>query len=67
LLLRDKAPEKYGRAALRWHGRYCLEVRDVGLEEAQAVLALLALLRGPWREAAANALADLCESRRLSV
>jgi hypothetical protein len=23
LLLRDKAPEKYGRAALRWHGRYC--------------------------------------------
>jgi hypothetical protein len=32
LLLRDKAPEKYGRAALRWHGRYCGEVKDVGLE-----------------------------------
>jgi hypothetical protein len=25
LLLRDKAPEKYGRAALRWHRRYCLK------------------------------------------
>ena len=26
LLLCDRAPEKYGRAALRWHGRYCREV-----------------------------------------
>jgi hypothetical protein len=41
LLLCDRAPEKYGRAALRWHGRYCREVRDVTLEEAQAVLATL--------------------------
>jgi hypothetical protein len=44
LLLWDQAPEKYGRAALRWHGRYCREVRDVTLEEAQAILATLALL-----------------------
>jgi hypothetical protein len=65
LLLRDQAPEKYERAALRWHSRYCRELRDVGLNEAQAVLALLALLEGPKREAAANALADLCDSRRL--
>ena len=35
LLLWDQAPEKYGSAALRWHGRYCREVRDVTLEEAQ--------------------------------
>ena len=33
-----KAPERYPRAALRWHGRLCREV-DVSLEEAQAVLA----------------------------
>ena len=39
LLLCDGAPEKYGRAALRWHARYCREVRDVTLEDAQAVLA----------------------------
>jgi hypothetical protein len=38
LLVRDKAPEKFPRAVLRWHGRYCREV-DVSLEEAQAVLA----------------------------
>jgi hypothetical protein len=42
LLLRDKAPDRYGRAALRWHGRLCRDV-DVSLEEAQAVLAALVL------------------------
>jgi hypothetical protein len=26
LLLRDKAPEKFPRAALRWHARLCREV-----------------------------------------
>jgi hypothetical protein len=40
LLLRDKAPERYPRAALRWHGRLCREV-DVSFEEAQAILAAL--------------------------
>lgn len=35
LLLRDNDPDRYPRAALRWHGRLCREV-DVGLEEAQA-------------------------------
>jgi hypothetical protein len=45
LLLRDKAPDKYGRAAVRWHGRYCREV-GAELEEAQAVLALLVLCGG---------------------
>jgi hypothetical protein len=55
LLLCDRAPEKYGRAALRWHGRYCREVLDVTLEEAQAVLATLALLP-TLRERGASAL-----------
>ena len=40
LLFRDKALERYARAALRWHGRLCREV-DVSLEEAQAILAAL--------------------------
>jgi hypothetical protein len=43
LLLRDKAPERYPRAALRWHGRLCREV-SVSLEEAQAILAALVLM-----------------------
>jgi hypothetical protein len=64
LLLCDRAPGKYGRAALRWHGRYCREVRDVTLEEAQAVLATLALLP-TVRERGASALSDLLYRRGL--
>ena len=46
LLLCDSDRPRYERAALRWHGRYCREVRDVTLPEALAVLALLAGLAG---------------------
>jgi hypothetical protein len=48
LLLRDKAPERYPRAVLRWHGRLCREV-NVSLEEAQAILAALVLMAGERR------------------
>jgi hypothetical protein len=41
LLLADKAPQRFGRAAVRRHGRFCREAQ-VDLEEAQAVLAALA-------------------------
>lgn len=58
LLVCDRAPEKFTRGALRWHGRYCREVPDVSLEEAQAVLATLALLP-TVRERGASALSDL--------
>jgi hypothetical protein len=64
LLLREKAPERYGRAALRWHGRLCRDV-DVSLEEAQAVLAALALLAGERKRNAAFALAELLSRRGL--
>ena len=64
LLLCDRAPDKYGRAALRWHGRYCREVRDVTLEEALAILATLALLP-TVRERGASALSDLLYRRGL--
>jgi hypothetical protein len=62
LLLRDKAPERYPRAALRWHGRLCREV-DVSLEEAQAILAALVLLAGERKRNAAFALADMLSRR----
>jgi hypothetical protein len=42
LLLADKEPEKYERAAFRWHARFVQEVPNVDLRESQAVLALLA-------------------------
>jgi hypothetical protein len=64
LLLRDKAPERFPRAALRWHGRFCREV-EVSLEEAQAVLALLVLLAGERKRNAAFALAELLSRRGL--
>ncbi len=60
----DKAPERYPRAALRWHGRLCREV-DVSLEEAQAVLAALALMATKQKSNAAFALADLMSRRGL--
>jgi hypothetical protein len=63
LLLRDKAPERFGRAALRWHGRYCRELRDVGFEEAQLVLAALAALPSAKGKSAARALAELLDRR----
>lgn len=57
LLIRGKAPERYSRAALRWHGRLCREV-NVSLEEAQAVLVALVLLAGEREQNAAYALAE---------
>jgi hypothetical protein len=64
LLLREKQPARYTRAAPRWHGRYCREV-DVSFEEAQAVLAALALLAGDRKQNAALALAELLSRRGL--
>jgi hypothetical protein len=54
LLLRDEAPERYLRAALRWHGRLCREVY-VSLEEGQAILAGLVVMAGERKENAAYA------------
>jgi hypothetical protein len=67
LLLRDKAPERFGRAALRWHGRYCRETSNLELEEALAVLGLLGTMGGPRSKVAAFALADLLSQRRGSL
>ena len=64
LLLRDTAPERYPRAALRWHGRLCREV-DVSLEEAQAILAALVVMAGARKGNAAYALAELLSRRGL--
>jgi hypothetical protein len=62
LLLREKKPQRFQRAALLWHGRDCREV-DVSLEEAQSVLAALALLAGERKRSGAFALAELLGQR----
>jgi hypothetical protein len=63
LLLLEREPARFTRAALRWHGRYCREVPGVAFEEAQAVLAALALLSSDRRTTAAGALAGLLDRR----
>jgi hypothetical protein len=52
------------RVEAHGHGRYCREV-DVTFEEAQAVLAALALLVGDRKRNAAFALAELLSRRGL--
>jgi hypothetical protein len=63
-LLRDKAPEKFPRAGLRWDSHYVREIHGVELDEGQAVLATLAAIGGSQSKAAAFALADLLSGRR---
>jgi hypothetical protein len=65
LLLARTEPAKFRRAALRFHGRFVREHRVDDPQEAQAVLALLAMLDGPQAAAAARALAQLLHERRM--
>jgi hypothetical protein len=62
LLLADKEPEKYDRAAARWHVRFLQEVPNVDLRQSQAILALLIAI--PSERLAAAALAELLSRRR---
>ena len=62
LLLADKEPEKYDRAAARWHVRFLEETKNVDLHEGLAVLTLLAAI--PANRLAASALAELLSRRR---
>lgn len=58
--------ERYGRAAVRWHGRLCIEARGMSAAEAQLALSCLQALPTPAGKAAARALAELCRTHRLS-
>jgi len=62
LLLADRDPGKYERAALRWHARFVREVPQLEMRESQAVLSLLAPV--PVSRLAAAALAELPGERR---
>jgi hypothetical protein len=53
---------RFDRAAVRWHARWCLEVRPLP-DESQLALAALRALRGPARQAAADALLELLDQR----
>lgn len=62
LLLVDGEPEKYERAATRWHVRFAQEIPHVDLRESLAVLVLLTAI--PANRLAAAALAELLSRRR---
>ena len=66
LLLVDDS-KRFERAIVRWHGRFCLEVRGVGAGEAQLALAALRSLPGPGREAGSRALIALCQAHGLAA
>jgi hypothetical protein len=63
LLLADQDSPKFRRAALRWHSRFCQDIRGVEPGEALAVLALLGLLSSGRAKPAARALAELVYRR----
>jgi hypothetical protein len=65
VLLAGKDPERFARAAVRWHGRYALEIPGVRLSESQLVLSALAGLTGPAAQAGAETLARIAKDRRL--
>jgi hypothetical protein len=62
LLIKDKAPGRFPRAAARWHARVVLDTSGVGLGDSQLLLAAVAALPDPR---AAKMLSELC--RRYSV
>jgi hypothetical protein len=51
-LLADVRPDKFDRAAVRWHGRLELETPTLTVAESQLALAALGALRGGQHDAA---------------
>ena len=62
LLLAEDEPEKFDRAAAKWHVRFLQEVPNLEVRESLAVLALLGAI--PVNRLAAAALAELLSRRR---
>jgi hypothetical protein len=60
-LLARQTPERYERAALRWHGRWEAEGKPVSLREAQLALTCLQLLTDQDRAVALSVLRHLAK------
>jgi hypothetical protein len=45
VLLRDREPDRYERAAVRWIGRFCVERPDVTLDDVDHARSAFALMR----------------------
>lgn len=64
LLLREDG-DRFDRAIVRWHARFCLEVPGVGSSEAQLALTALRSTAQPEWEAGARALVALLNQHGL--
>jgi hypothetical protein len=64
LVFLPQEPDRYERACVRWHARWCLEARPRP-DEAGLALAALRALPGSARAAAGEALVELLEARGL--
>jgi hypothetical protein len=58
--LLETDPERFERAAVVWHRRWCAEQRGIGFDEARAALEALEGLGGADPEAAAEDLRAAC-------
>jgi hypothetical protein len=58
-LIADVAPQRFERAAVRWHGRFVLEVPGLTIAESQLALGAVASLRGGDRSTAVWVLGEL--------
>ncbi len=67
LLYRDQDPSRYERAALRWHARFCAEVRGLSTDDAQLALSALASLGGSRPESGARSLLALLDGLTMSA
>jgi hypothetical protein len=65
LLIRDRDPDRYERAALRWVARFAVEAADATLSDVQAAAAALARLPSDPDEAMSQ-LQLLCLAHRLA-
>ena len=64
LLIRDRDPQRYERAALRWVARFAVEARDASLADVQAAAAALEQLPCEPDEAMSR-LQQLCLAHQL--
>jgi hypothetical protein len=66
LLIAEAEPQRWPRAAARWHARFVLEAQGIGLDESALAFAAVAALAGKHRALAAQTLQQLARSRGLA-
>jgi hypothetical protein len=65
LLIADKQPEKFERAAVRWVGRFAVETSGVRVPDLQLLLGAVAGLRDPVPRVPLETIASVADRFRL--